>query len=96
MIKEKSVLTKTEEEELFQEIEGGEKIEKEVSLSWDGKNLMLRLPKEICHFLDLTSKNRFKKNFRFIIEEKDGKIEKSFELVERTRPKRKENEKKNK
>jgi hypothetical protein len=77
------VLSNKEEKELLQKIEGIERIEKEVSLSWDGRNLMLRLPKDISGFLELNEKNRHKKSFKFIIEAKDGKVEKKFDIVDK-------------
>ncbi len=83
------VLTKKEKERLFSQIESNEKIEREVSLSWDGKNLIVRFPRDIADYLDVNEKNRFEKNLKFIVEEKDGKIDQRFEIVERTTPKRK-------
>lgn len=90
-----SVLSKKEEKELLKEIEGVERIEKEVSLSWDSRNLILRIPKEVSDFFGLTKESRFKKNFKFIIEAKDHEIKKMFDIVERTKPKKTTKKKKN-
>ena len=95
------VLTKKEKERLLAHISDGEIIEKEVAISWDGKNLFLRFPKEMADYLDINEKNRFTKNIKFIVEEKDGEIIKKFEVVDRTKPKREtknkdDNEKKDK
>ncbi len=90
------VLTKKEEERLISNIESGERIEKEVSFSWDGKNLILRFPKDLADYFDVNKDNRFKKNMKFIVEETDGKVTQNFNVVDRTKPKRitkkKENE----
>lgn len=86
-----NVLSKKEEDKLLKGLEASEKIEKEASLSWDGTNLLVRLPKELSEFLDLNEKNRFKKQIKFIVEEKEGEVKKTFEVVERTKPKRKLN-----
>ena len=83
------VLTEKDDLEVLKEIEGTERIDLSSSLSWDGKNLLIRIPKEVSDFLKINKKNRFKKKFRFIIEEKDGKIERSFEITDREEPKRK-------
>ena len=45
-MKEKEVLTKKEKIEIKEKIDGGEIIEKEAILSWDGSNLLLRVPKD--------------------------------------------------
>ncbi len=81
-------ITEKEKERLFSQIESGEKIEREVSFSWDGKNLIVRFPRDVAGYLDVNEENRFKKNLKFIVEEKDGKVDKRFEIVERTKPKR--------
>lgn len=65
-----------------------EKIDREVSLSWDGKNLLIRLPKDIAEYLGVNDKNRFKKKIKFVIEEKGGVVIKTFDAVDRTEPKR--------
>lgn len=90
------VLTKKEEEEILSELKEGEVIEQEVAISWDGRNLLTRFPKEIADFLGITEENRFKKNIKFIVEEINGKVKKRFEVVERKNGKRKEKKKDNK
>lgn len=82
------VLTKEEEEKLLSHISGGEIIEREVALSWDGKNLFLRFPKDVADYFQVNEKNRFTKNIKFMVEEKEGKIIKEFDVVDRTKPKR--------
>ena len=62
-------LTKKEEEKLLRSLKEGESIEKEVSISWDGINLFLRLPKEIATFLGVNKDNRFERNMKFIVKE---------------------------
>lgn len=87
-MKEKSVLNKKEEDELLGSAVGKEEIVKDSSISWDGLNLLVRIPKEIARYLDINEGDRFKKNLRFIITEENGKIEKRFEIIERTNPRR--------
>lgn len=82
------VLTKEEKKRLLSQISAGERIEKEVALSWDGKNLFIRFPKDIADYFELNEKNRFTKYIKFIVEEKEGKIIKTFDIVDRTKPKR--------
>ena len=83
-------LTKREEEELLKSALGErEIIEKDVSLSWDGKNLMVRIPKEISDYLNLNKENRFKKKIRFSIIEKSEGVIQSFEVADRDQPRRK-------
>lgn len=84
----KNVLTKEEEEELLGSVSGKEEIIKESSISWDGLNLLVRIPKEIAKYLGLDEKNRFEKNLKFVITEENGKVEKRFDVVERLKPKR--------
>lgn len=82
-------LSKKDEEELLKSAFGEkELIEKEVSLSWDGKNLIVRVPKEISDYLNLNKENRFKKKMKFSIIEKEEGVIKSFEVVDREKPKR--------
>ena len=93
------VLTKKEKDKLTTKIEVEEKIEKEVSLSWDGKNLVMRFPKDLADYFEVNKDNRFTKNVRFIVEEKNGQITKEFDVVDRTNPRRiinKNDKKKNK
>lgn len=82
------VLTEKEREKISSQIDIGERIEKEVSLSWDGKNLIMRFPKELADYFEVNEENRFTKNVKFFVEEKDGQIIKNFDVVERTTPKR--------
>ncbi len=89
MIRKKVVLKKGEKEVLKKELSNDEKIHKESALSWDGSNLLVRIPNDIANYLGLTEKNRFEKNLKFIIEEKEGKIQKLFEITDRNKPKRK-------
>ncbi len=83
------VLTKTEEEKLLREVEQEEVIEKEVAFSWDGKNLIVRFPKELADYLGVNKDNRFEKNLKFIVKEKGGSITKKFDVVERKNGKKK-------
>ncbi len=88
VLKEKE-LTEKEKERLFSQVETSEKIEKEVSFSWDGKNLIVRFPREIAEYLNVGEGNRFEKNLKFIVEDKEGVLDQRFEIVKRTTPKRK-------
>lgn len=91
------VLTKEEVTELLREEEDVEKIEKESSLSWDGTSLLIRFPKEIADFLGVDKQNRLTKSIKFTVIHNQDKIEKRFEIIERTKPIRKNaNEKKKK
>lgn len=93
----KGVLTKEEEKEVKKILEKKEEIVVETAISWDGKRLLVRIPREIEDFLDLKSRDRFKKNFLFKIkEDATGKVTKEFDIVERTKPKRKLKNAKNK
>lgn len=83
---DKSVLKKEEIAVLLKGVGSSEILEKESALSWDGRNLIVRIPKEIADVLRIDKENRFKKNFRFLIDEKEGKKTCSFEIVERTKP----------
>ena len=82
------VLTDAEENELVKGLDSVEKIEKEVSLSWDGRNLTMRIPKEIADYLRLTKTNRFRKCMKLSIEENNGVVSKTFEIVSRRKPRR--------
>lgn len=81
-----NLLKRNEIRELLKEVSGTDKFEKESAISWDNRNLIIRIPKEITDILGINEANRFKKNFKFIIDEKDGKKIYSFEIVERTKP----------
>jgi hypothetical protein len=84
-----AVLKREEKERLLKKLSNYEKIEKEVSLSWDGSNLILRLPKEVADYLNVNKDNRFTKSLKFIIEENKDGIRKQFDIIERKTPKRK-------
>jgi hypothetical protein len=75
------VLKKREIESLMKELERGEHIKKEASISWDGSNFLVRIPKEIADYLEITKNNRSSKKIRFFIHEVDGEIKKEFEIV---------------
>jgi hypothetical protein len=83
------VLNSKEEDELLKDIKHSEIIEKESSLSWDGVNLITRIPKEIADYLKINMDNRFDKSIVFKIEDKDGIITKGFDIIDRTKPKKK-------
>lgn len=89
------VLTKEEENELFKREDDEELIEKESSFSWDGRSLIIRFPKEIADFLGIDKENRLEKSINFKVTQKDDVITKTFEIIKRTRPKRKNGNKKN-
>jgi hypothetical protein len=92
---EKDGLTKKDFEEVKQLIEPKETIEKEVALGWDGKNITIRLPREITSYFQITKENRLSKTFSIKIHERDrGNIEKTFDIIQRTKPRRKKNAKK--
>lgn len=88
-VKEMDVLTKEEKDRLISKIGYGERIEKEVALSWDGKNLVLRFPKDIADYFNVNKDNRFKKSVKFIVEEKDSEITTKFEVIDRIKPRKK-------
>ena len=81
-----NVLRIDEISELLKGISGSDKLEKESAISWDGRNLIIRIPREISDILKINEENRFKKNFKFIIDEKDGKRIQSFEITDRNKP----------
>lgn len=83
-------LKKEEEERLFQELQKKEVIERFASFSWDGKNLVIRFPKEIADTLGVNKENRKEKKLRLLVKIDNDKIETEFSVVE------KENGKKNK
>ncbi len=86
IMKDKNVLKPYEITELLKAVGGSDKLEKESAISWDGRNLIIRIPKEIAEILDINEKNRFKKNFKFLIDEKEGKRTLTFEITQRTKP----------
>jgi len=80
------VLIKQEKRDVKKILEKEEVIEREATLSWDGTNLLLRLPKEIADYLNVNKENRFEKSILFKIREKtDGSIEKTFQIIKRTK-----------
>lgn len=86
IMKVNNVLKIDEIKELLKEITSSDKFEKESAISWDGRNLIIRIPREIADILNLTQENRFKKSFKFIFDEKEGKKIQSFEIIDRTKP----------
>lgn len=86
----KGVLTKEDNVKILESLRGNpEEIDKNVSLSWDGKNLLLRLPKDIAEYFGVNNENRFEKKVRFIVrQKKDGTTIKEFDIINRTEPKR--------
>ncbi|MEK6927097.1 MAG: hypothetical protein AABX11_01560 [Nanoarchaeota archaeon] len=80
-----TVLNKEEEKAFRKYVTNEDCIQKESSLSWDGSNLIVRIPKEMAEYLDLTEKNRFTKSILFKIKEKEGQIIKTFEVIDRTK-----------
>ena len=56
---EKDVLKSEEIKKLISTISDSEIIEKESAIAWDGKNLVIRLPKEIAAYLKINKENRF-------------------------------------
>lgn len=78
---------KTEEiQKLISEVNREEVIEKESAISWDGRNLIIRIPREIADYLKLDEKNRFEKNFKFKITSGEKETKQEFEIVQRTKP----------
>ena len=85
---EENVLTKNEKEALIEELNNHEVIEKTVSLSWDGTNLLLRIPKEIAEYIGANKDNRFRKSLMFRIEESEKGVTQEFKLVDRKNEKK--------
>ena len=85
-MKDNHLLKREEIAELLKGISGSDRLEKESAISWDSRNLIIRIPKEIVDILRINKDNRFKKNFRFVIDEKEGKRIQTFEITERTKP----------
>jgi hypothetical protein len=81
-----SVLKEDEIRKLISEVSQEEVIEKESAISWDGRNLIIRIPREISDYLKIDEKNRFEKNFKFKITSIKNETRKEFEIVERTKP----------
>lgn len=80
------VLKEDEIKKLISEVVRGEVIEKESAISWDGRNLIIRIPREIADFLEINEKNRFEKNFKFKITANEDEIKQEFNIVSRTKP----------
>ena len=74
-----TVLTKSQKEKLLQLIHGGERIEREAKVSWDGSNFLIRIPKEIADYLKIKKSD----TVVFRIEDRNGAVTKSFDLGER-------------
>ena len=85
-MKDKSLLKVGEISELLKAISNSDRLEKESAISWDGRNLIIRIPREVSDVLRINEKNRFKRNFKFIIDQKEGKRIQGFEITERTKP----------
>ena len=78
------VLTKDEEKDVNKLLNNREIIEREATLAWDGTNILLRLPKDIANYLDITKENRFEKSILFKIKElSESKAETVFEVINR-------------
>jgi hypothetical protein len=86
IMEDKNVLKIGEIVELLKGVSGSDRLEKESAISWDGRNLIIRIPREVTDILKINEKNRFKKNFKFIIDQKEGKRIQLFEITERTKP----------
>ncbi len=71
-------------------VEKEEILEKTASINWDGKNFLMRIPKEIAKICNLNQKNVLKKKILFKID--IGKMIKTFDIIKRTEPKRKTNQ----
>ena len=85
------VRDKREVEKLLKEqLSLQENIEKIASINWDGKNFLIRIPKEIAWASGLNEENVFKKEIKFqvIIDKTSKIINKSFDIIDRNRPKR--------
>jgi hypothetical protein len=88
------VLTEKEKKKLLGEIHREEVIEKDVSFSWDGKNLFVRFPKDIADYFGVNKENRFKKSLKFLVREFEGEVTNTFEILKRDHGKRKIKKKK--
>ena len=79
------------EELLKKQLSSQENVEKIASINWDGKNFLIRIPKEIAEVSGLNKENVFEKEIKFHVSiDRTGKIlSKSFDVIDRTRPKRK-------
>ena len=76
-------LTKREEEKLLKDSVNSEVIEKAMSFSWDGKNLVVRFPRDVAQYLKVTEKNRKEKKLLFRIVEQNNEVTKTFEVIEK-------------
>ena len=84
------VLTKEDVVYLFSGLDTSENIEVEASFSWDGRNLLVRIPKDLANFLKINQDNRFENKIKFIVSEKNGRIkEQRFEILKRLEPRKK-------
>ncbi len=85
-----NVLSKEEKKEVKSFIRPEEIIEGETALAWDGKNIMIRIPRDVANYFGIHEKNRFEKMILFRVREHpDGTIEKTFDIIKREKPKRK-------
>ena len=67
----------------------GDILRKNASINWDGKNFLIRIPKDIAGRFDLNQKNALKKKMLFIVETKNsGRVSKTFDIIKREEPKR--------
>jgi len=89
---ENNVLKEEEMRELLKGVNNEEVLEKESAISWDGRNLIIRIPREITDFFNIDEHNRFQKSFKFKITSNEKQTIREFDIVERTKPK-KENKK---
>ncbi len=74
-----NVLKKEEKEEVLKALNSNEKIEREASISWDGSNFLVRIPKDIVDYLKIEKKN----NILFIVDETKEGIKKTFEITKK-------------
>jgi hypothetical protein len=66
-----------------------EALEKSASINWDGKNFLIRIPKDISRMVGLTEKNVLEKKILFTIKvDKNGNESKTFDIIKREEPKR--------
>lgn len=76
----KGVLTKEEREILEMEFSKGEKIKTSSSISYDGKNFLIRIPKDIIDYFGVTKLNRKNKKINFIVIEEENNLIKQFDI----------------
>jgi cytochrome c2 len=54
----------------------------EASMSWDGTNNVVRIPKEVSDFLDINEKNRKNKRMKFEIIEKNEQLTQIITIID--------------